>query len=58
VVFCALTLTWLSGYAVIVARVGDLLRRSRVRRALDGVTGTVLVAFGLRLATESRRVTP
>src|SRR5919201_3301256 len=53
-VFCALTLVWLSGYAVVVARAGDLLRRPRVRRALDAVTGTVLVALGLRLASESR----
>src|SRR5204862_7267449 len=57
-VFCALTLLWLTGYAVVVARVGDLLRRARVRRVLDAVTGTVLVAFGLRLATESCRLTP
>ena len=35
-----------------VARAGNVLRRPRVRRALDLVTGLVLVAFGLRLATE------
>ena len=52
--FAALTLVWLSAYAVAVARAGDLLRRSTVRRALDAVTGAVLVAFGLRLATERR----
>jgi threonine/homoserine/homoserine lactone efflux protein len=52
--FCAMTLLWLTAYAVAVARAGDLLRRARVRRALDAVTGTVLVAFGLRLATQSR----
>ena len=51
-VFSSLTLAWLSGYAVVVGKAGDVLRRSRVRRALDAVTGTVLVAFGLRLATE------
>jgi threonine/homoserine/homoserine lactone efflux protein len=50
-VFCALTLAWLSAYAAAVARAGDLLRRSRVRRALDAVTGTVLVALGARLLT-------
>ena len=50
--FCATTLLWLSGYAAAVARLGDVLRRSRVRRTLDAVTGTVLVAFGVRLATE------
>jgi threonine/homoserine/homoserine lactone efflux protein len=52
--FCAMTLVWLMAYAAAVARAGDLLRRARVRRALDGVTGAVLVAFGVRLAAESR----
>jgi threonine/homoserine/homoserine lactone efflux protein len=50
--FCGATLLWLCGYAVAVARLGDILRRSRVRRTLDAITGTVLVAFGIRLATE------
>jgi threonine/homoserine/homoserine lactone efflux protein len=52
--FCSLTLLWLTGYAVAVARAGDFLRRGRMRRALDGLTGTVLVALGLRLAVERR----
>ena len=51
-VFCSLTFLWLSGYAWAVGRAGDVLRRPRVRRALDRVTGVVLVAFGLRLAAE------
>ena len=50
--YSVLTLTWLVGYAVVIARVGDFLRRERVRRAFDAVTGAVLVAFGLRLASE------
>ena len=50
--FCATTLLWLAGYAAVVARLGDVLRRSRIRRALDAVTGTVLIAFGVRLAAE------
>ena len=49
--FSCLTLAWLSLYAVAVARAGDLLRRPRVRRTLDAVLGTVLVALGLRVAT-------
>jgi threonine/homoserine/homoserine lactone efflux protein len=49
--FCALTLSWLTAYACVVARAGDVLRRDRVRRAIDAVMGAVLVAFGLRLAT-------
>ncbi|HEX6507028.1 MAG TPA: LysE family translocator, partial [Chloroflexota bacterium] len=52
--FCVLTLLWLTSYAHIVARAGDFLRRPRVRRALEGMTGVVLLAFGLRLATEHR----
>jgi threonine/homoserine/homoserine lactone efflux protein len=50
--FCSLTLAWLAGYAVAVARAGDLLRRPRIRRALAAVTGAALVALGLRVATE------
>jgi threonine/homoserine/homoserine lactone efflux protein len=53
-VFCSLTLVWLSAYAIAVARAGDVLRRPAVRRTLDAVTGTVLVALGLRLAAEQR----
>lgn len=51
-VFAALTLAWLSAYAVAVAKATSLLRRSPVRRALDAVTGLVLVALGLRIAAE------
>jgi threonine/homoserine/homoserine lactone efflux protein len=52
--FCCLTLTWLSAYAVLVARAGDVLRRPAIRRTIDAVTGAVLVALGLRLATDRR----
>ena len=47
-------LVWLTGYALAVDRASGLLRRPAVRRALDAVTGVVLVALGLRLATERR----
>ena len=53
-VFCSMTLLWLSLYAAAVARAGDFLRRSRVRAWLDRITGAVLVAFGVRLATGAR----
>ena len=53
-VFCALALAWLTGYAAAVATIGDFLRRPPIRRAVEGVTGTVLVALGLRLAAEPR----
>jgi len=52
--FCTLTFAWLAIYANVVARAGDLLRRQRVRRTLDAITGGVLVALGIRLATERR----
>ena len=51
--FCAMTLTWLSAYAVAVARAGALLR-GPVRRAFEAAAGTLLVAFGVRLALERR----
>ncbi len=50
--FCSLTLAWLSAYSFAVARAGDLLRRPRIRRSLDALTGTCLVAFGIRLAAD------
>ena len=53
-VFVSMTLGWLSGYAVVVARAGHVLRRPRVRRAIDAVMGTILIAFGTRLAVERR----
>jgi len=53
-VFCSLTLAWLTGDAFAVARAGDFLRRPNIRRTLDGLFGTVLVVFGVRLATEQR----
>jgi threonine/homoserine/homoserine lactone efflux protein len=53
-VFCAMTLAWLAGYAVLVARAGALLDRPGIRRALEGVTGALLVALGLHLALGRR----
>jgi threonine/homoserine/homoserine lactone efflux protein len=49
--FCGMTCTWLTLYAIGVAKARGWLLRSRLHRALDAVTGTVLVALGLRLAT-------
>jgi len=51
-IFASITLVWLSCYAAAVDRLGGWLRRPAVRRALDAVTGTVLGALGVRLATE------
>jgi threonine/homoserine/homoserine lactone efflux protein len=48
--FCVLTWLWLALYAVALERLGETLRRPRVRRAIEAATGAVLVALGLRLA--------
>ncbi len=52
--FCAMTLVWLMLYASTVARIGEVLRRPAIRRALEGVTGAVLIGLGIRLAAEHR----
>ncbi|MCX3292401.1 LysE family translocator [Streptomyces sp. NEAU-H22] len=49
----ALTLTWLGGYACLVARARPVFERPRVRRLLDRVTGVVLIGFGARVAAEA-----
>ena len=52
--FNLLGVAWLVGCAVFVSRAGDALRRPRVRAALERLTGCVLIALGLRLASERR----
>ena len=42
------------GLAAAVGSAGAWFRRSRVRRGLDAVSGTVLVALGLRVALTAR----
>lgn len=49
-VFAALTLCWLA----LDSRGAGMLLVPRVRRVVDVVTGAVLVALGLRVATERR----
>lgn len=53
-VFCAMTLAWLSAYAMAIACARDLLVGSWLKRVLDAAAGTALVALGLRLAAERR----
>jgi threonine/homoserine/homoserine lactone efflux protein len=52
--FAAITLTWLTFYSWGIERIGAVLQRPKIRRTLDAVMGTILVALGLRLATEQR----
>jgi RhtB (resistance to homoserine/threonine) family protein len=47
-------LAWLVIYTYFLGRLGALMRRPGMRRVLDGVTGTVLVGLGARLAWDRR----
>jgi threonine/homoserine/homoserine lactone efflux protein len=53
-VFALMTFAWLALYAAVIAKAGDFLRRPVIRRTIEGVTGTLLVALGLRIAAEQR----
>ena len=52
--FCTMTLAWLTLYAVAIAKLRRFLA-GRVRRVLDAVTGVALMVFGARLAAERER---
>jgi threonine/homoserine/homoserine lactone efflux protein len=45
-------IAWLALVTVVVSRVGAVMRREPVRRALERVTGAVLIGFGARVALE------
>ncbi len=54
VVFAAMTIVWLFIYCLITARAAQTLMRPSVRAVLDRATGVVLIAIGLKVATEHR----
>lgn len=54
VMFSAMTLAWLTLYAVVIASLGDAFRRSTIKRAIEGLMGAALVGFGVRTAYEQR----
>lgn len=49
-----LSLLWFAALTLATRPLSALLRRPSVLRGLDGLTGTVLIGFGLRLLTERR----
>lgn len=53
-VFVAMGLAWLTGFALLVAKIGVLLKRSSLRRLVNAVAGTMLTVLGVRLALERR----
>jgi len=48
----AILLSWLNLYGFLVSRAGQSSFGTRVRAILQGVTGVVLIALGVRLAFE------
>ncbi|MFG2618930.1 LysE family translocator [Streptomyces sp. NPDC048507] len=48
-----LTLLWLGTYVYVLSRARQFFTRPRVRRAMDRVTGIVLIGFGVRVATSA-----
>lgn len=53
-VHAVLSLAWLNVYALLLHRAAAIVQRPSVRRALERVTGLVLLGFGLRVATQDR----
>lgn len=49
-----LGLAWLLGLVAAIHRARAWIQRRRVRRAMDAVTGTALIGFGIALAAESQ----
>lgn len=50
--FVLMTVCWLSFYVVLLGLAGDVLRLPNVRRAIEAVTGFVLVGLGLKIVAE------
>lgn len=50
-VHAALTLVWLGGYVLVLAKARAFFEKPAVRRAMDRVTGVVLIGFGIKVAT-------
>ncbi|MGI5346859.1 LysE family translocator [Streptomyces sp. CA-250714] len=47
----ALTFLWLGSYVMLLAKARAFFERPAVRRAMDRVTGVVLIGFGVQVAT-------
>ncbi len=46
--------SWMVVYATLLDRIGHVLQRARVRRAIERITGSILIGLGLRIAVEHR----
>lgn len=52
--FVLMTVVWLCAYAMVAVKASAVLRRRRVKAAIDRVSGAILIGFGIRLALERR----
>jgi threonine/homoserine/homoserine lactone efflux protein len=52
--FVLMTVVWLCGYTLMAVKASAVLRRRRVKAAIDRVSGVILIGFGVRLALERR----
>ncbi|MEU8617490.1 LysE family translocator [Streptomyces sp. NPDC048623] len=50
-VHAALTVLWLGGYVLLLARARAFFARAAVRRGMERITGVVLIGFGVKVAT-------
>ncbi len=56
IIAVSITVIWFTTLATIVGALRRVFASARVRRALDAITGTVLIALGIRIATQARPV--
>jgi threonine/homoserine/homoserine lactone efflux protein len=54
IVFSILTFVWLAAYATVLSTAGRLLRASRLHRAVEAVSGTILIGLGVKVAADAR----
>ena len=52
IVFAGMTFSWLVLYAVVLAKLEDRLRLPAVRRAIEAMTGTLLIGLSVRIAAD------
>ena len=52
--FSTLTFAWLAAYAIAISTAGRLLHAPRAQRAIEAVSGTVLIGLGAKIAADAR----
>jgi threonine/homoserine/homoserine lactone efflux protein len=52
IVFAVMTFSWLVLYSVVLAKLGDRLQPPAVRRAIEAMTGTLLIGLSVRIAAD------